>query len=224
VDLSASFSETGTTASTASASYGSMWMSESSVSVTARSGSVSIQFDPTSGNLSISLGEQKTSATQSITETNAPSHLFLTVPAADIVTLLPGQDQDSDGASNAATIGQGSAQLSNNTSAPSNSDNSLQSVVAGLGFPKLLGVQEALDSLSRVARGAHPAGAPLGSSSAIEAPTQAQVAAAPVVAKIGFMQPLSVAMHDLKGHGTTLFKRPDGSTGAMSFEPTNVQA
>jgi hypothetical protein len=41
---------------------------------------------------------------------------------------------------------------------------------------------------------------------------------------IGFTQTLSISLLDLNGHGTTLFKRPDGSTGAMSFEPTHVEA
>jgi hypothetical protein len=219
VDLNASFDETSTIASSMSASYGSLTMSASSVAVNERSGSVSIEFDPTTGSLSISLGEQQTSTTQSITETTGPAPLLALSPT-NMAAMLAGQGQDSNADGNGTLNDQRLAAAPNHTAASSNSNNSVQGMIAELGLPKLLGLQEALDSLSRMAKAAQPDVAATTSSSTPADLSQDQ----PAAATIGFTQPLSIAMHDLNGHGTTLFKRPDGSTGAMSFEPTNVVA
>lgn len=219
VDLNASFAETDTTASSVSASYGSQTMSASSVAVNTRSGSVSIAFDPSTGGLSISMGEQRTSTTTSIEETSGPG-LLLALPSINIQPLLAGQGQDNNAGVNDTSDSQAPGAASNGAAASSNANGSLQRLIAGLMQPKLHGAQEAGDMLGRMAK----AGQQDGVTAKDSASTGDQSTAAPVAATIGFTQPMSVAMHDLNGHGATLFKRPDGSTGAMSFEPTSVEA
>jgi hypothetical protein len=241
VELDASYDDASVSASSMSASYGATTMSASSVALNERSGSVAIEFDPTTGKLSISLQEQQISAVTSVTQissANPLSQLQLALQPQtqppSILNLLPsdshGHGTSSDGNGNGASNsnGQGSAGQSggNSANAPFNDTPSatdaislLNGLLAGLGVPKLHTTQDALDQLNRMANAAQQGGAqPAGDSAdGTQDPSSSAVS-------IGFTQTLSISLLDLNGHGTTLFKRPDGSTGAMSFEQTHVEA
>ncbi len=254
IDLNASFDDTTTLATSMSATYGSQTMSASSVAVNERSGSVAIEFDPKSGKLSISLQEQQVASVTSVMEVSGPSpsamlslvpvnvlsllpaeaqqnNLLNMLPAQaqnNLLNLLPGGAQNNDADSNDAdgndTATAPSAPDAASASAPASDANSvLSGLIAGLSRPTLHGTQDALDLLNRTAKAAQPGGEAASGSGAAADGTQDQDAA-PVSVTIGFTQTLSISLLDLNGHGTTLFKRPDGSTGAMSFEPTHIEA
>ncbi|CAB3766278.1 hypothetical protein [Paraburkholderia solisilvae] len=240
VELDASYDDANTFATSMSASYGATTMSASSVALNERSGSVQIQFDPTSGKLSISLQEQQVSAVTSVTQITSANPLTqaqlalqpLTQPLG-ILNLLPsdshGHDSSNDGNGAGSNNGQNaSGQSSGNpANASSNDDTStvadaltlLNGLLAGLGVPKLHSTQDALDQLSRMANAAQQNGAQPADDS-----TDGTQDPSALAVSIGFTQTLSISLLDLNGHGTTLFKRPDGSTGAMSFEQTHVEA
>jgi hypothetical protein len=184
VDLEASSSSV----ASLSASYSSQAMSASTVAVTQRSGSVSIDFDPDTG--SVSITEQLTTLTS--------------------VATVASTGAQSDGDVAGQADGAGAA------NSPNDANDLLGSVLAGLSEPTLHGTQQALDLLKQMTENARQQdGADAASG---------RSAGTPSTATIGYTQPMSVAFHDLSGHGTTLFKRPDGSTGAMSFEPLHVEA
>jgi|GEM_PF-5892220 len=185
VDLQASSSSV---ASLAALSYGSQAMSASTVAVMQRSGSVSIEFDPDTGSLSIT--EQLSTLTSVATVSSA------------------GMQGGNDLADQAG--GSGAVNSSNDA------NDVLGSVLAGLSQPTLHGTQQALDLLKQMSADTQR------QDDGDAAPGQS--AGTRSTATIGFTQPLSVVFHDLGGHGTTLFRRPDGSTGAMSFEPLHVEA
>ncbi|WP_233829520.1 hypothetical protein [Paraburkholderia sp. ZP32-5] len=185
VDLQASSSSV---ASLAAVSYSSQAMSASTVAVVQRSGSVSIDFDPDTG--SVSITEQQTALTSVATVAST------------------GAQSGDDSAGQVGGAGGGNSS--------NDANDLLGSVLAGLSEPTLHGTQQALDLLKQMTENARQQdGADAASG---------QSAGTPSTATIGFTQPMSVAFHDLSGHGTTLFKRPDGSTGAMSFEPLHVEA
>lgn len=46
----------------------------------------------------------------------------------------------------------------------------------------------------------------------------------PAPVNVGFSQVLSVQQRNLTGHGTTIYKRPDGSVGAITAQPIRVTA
>jgi hypothetical protein len=249
VNLDASFDETSAVASSMSATYGATTMSASSVAVNERAGSVSIAFEPTSGKVSISLQEQQISAVTSVTQISSANPLpplqLMLLPQTQplgILNLLPsdshGHDTsgDSNGDSNGASNGQDLAGRSGGSSeadaanAPTNAtptdtaattdaNSVLSGLIAGLGQPTLHSTQDALDQLARMAEAAQQNAAAAGDDNP-DGPQDPSAAAV----TIGFTQTLSISLLDLNGHGTTLFKRPDGSTGAMSFEPTHVEA
>ncbi|CAB3747307.1 hypothetical protein [Paraburkholderia humisilvae] len=236
VDLDASFDESVSVASSMSTSYGSTTMSASSVAVNERSGSVAIDFDPTTGKISISLKEQQMSAITTLTQISGPAALTLPLlalpqPQDGLLNLLPGHGHNStdNGDSNDATNGQGAAaqsgSASDKTAASNDANSTLNGLLAGLTQPTLHTTQEALDLLGQMLKSMQPGGAAASANGGAAAAggTQDQSASGAFSVSIGFTQTLSIALHDLTGHGTTLFKRPDGSTGAMSFEPTHVE-
>jgi hypothetical protein len=184
VDLNASSSSV---TSLAAVSYGSQAMSASTVAVIQRSGSVSIEFDPDTG--AVSITEQLSALTSVATVSST------------------GTQSGNDSAGQAG--GSGLANSSNNADV-------LGSVLAGLSQPTLHGTQQALDLLKQMTENARQQDG--------DDATPSQSTGTPSTATIGFTQPTSIALLDLSGHGTTLFRRPDGSTGAMSFEPVHVEA
>ncbi|WP_233831810.1 hypothetical protein [Paraburkholderia sp. ZP32-5] len=228
VDLNASFDESTTVASSMSTSYGtgygSRTMSISTVAVNERSGSVAIDFDPSSGKLSISLAQGQVQTVTSTTEILRPA---AAVPSTSGGGLPASGDQAGD--SNDAKKQQNSA---GSLDGSSGANSLLSELIAGLGQPKLHGSQEALELLKGVTKGAQAgnANATTGAGDATSAATTnttgttSPSADAPVSVTIGFTQALSISLLDLNGHGTTLFKRPDGDTAAMSFEPTHIEA
>jgi hypothetical protein len=185
VDLEASSSSV---ASLASVSYGSQAMSAATVAVVQRSGSVSIEFNPDTG--SVSINEQLSSLTSIATVSST------------------GMQSGNDAGDQAGGSGAGNSS--------NDANDLLGSVLAGLSQPTLHGTQQALDLLKQITQNALQQDDADASSS--------QSSGTPSSATIGFTQPMSIAFHDLSGHGTTLFRRPDGSTGAMSFEPLHVEA
>lgn len=236
VDLNASFDESVSVASSMSASYGSTTMSASSVAVNERSGSVAIEFDATTGKISISLKEQQISAITTVTQISGPAAftlpmLALPQPQQDgILSLLPGQghNKNGNGASNDASTDQNAAAQSgaaNDKTASSDANSTLSALLAGLSQPTLHSTQEALDLLGQMIKAVQPgnvAGDANGGAATADG-TQGESSSGGFSVTIGFTQTLSISLRDLKGHGATLFKRPDGSTGAMSFEPTHVE-
>jgi hypothetical protein len=242
VDLNASFDESTTVATSMSSSYGSTTMSASSVAVNERSGSVSIDFDPTSGKLSISLKEQQISSVTSVTEISGPGAAALPILALQtpngLLNLLPGQAGRNNGDGKDVTNDQNPATLpagsGNTASANANDATSvLSQLLAALTRPTLHGTEDASNRLSQANKNkgsgsADGADGTDGTDSADEtsgaASSADQSADEAVSVSIGFTQTLSISLLDLNGHGTSLFRRPDGNTGAMSFEPTHVVA
>jgi hypothetical protein len=239
VDLNASFDESTTVATSMSSSYGSTTMSASSVAVNERSGSVSIDFDPNSGKLSISLKEQQVSSITSVTEMSGPAAAALPILALQtpngLLNLLPGQAGRNNGDGKDATNDQNPGTLpagsSNAASANANDAASMLSqLLAALTRPTLHGTEDASNRLSQANKNKGSGGvdgtdsadstdATSGASSSAD-----QSADEAISVTIGFTQTLSISLLDLNGHGTTIFRRPDGNTGAMSFEPTHVVA
>jgi hypothetical protein len=244
VDLNASFDNSTTVATSVSSSYGSSTMFASSVAVNERSGSVAIEFDPASGKISISLKEQQVSAVTTSIQASGPGALplpLLSLPALPngILNLLPGQGRGANGNGNGngdnsdATNGQdaGASGASSGNNASNDANSTLNGLLAGLGQATLFGTQDALNLLSQMTKAAQPDNAAANNSvanangdTATADGTQGQSASGSLSVEIGFSQTLSISLLDLNGHGTTLFKRPDGSTGMMSFEPTHVEA
>ncbi|WP_459711925.1 hypothetical protein [Paraburkholderia sp. 2C] len=237
VDLNASFDESTTVAMAMSASYGSTTMSASSVAVNERSGSVSIDFDPTSGKLSISLKEQQISSVTSVTEISGPGATALPILALQapngILNLLPGQAGHGNGDGEDATNDQNPATppAGSNGSIASANDAAqiLSQLLAALAHPTLHGTEDASNRLSQVNKNKDSGTASADGADSADETNNAAAAAdqgsdEPVSVTIGFTQTLSISLLDLSGHGTTIFRRPDGNTGAMSFEPTHVVA
>jgi hypothetical protein len=185
-----------------SAGYGTT-LSASGTTVNARAGSVSITFDPDSGALSVSLDNQSVSATSSVIKVASPGALATSSPPGDTTTVGHGQNPDS------VNDDEGSR---------------LRGLIAGLGHPTLHGVSTALDLLRLAASAAQTdnAAKDAGPKSGEHVPNRNR--AKPATATLGFTQPLSIASHGVAGDRATLFKRPDGSTGAVSFGPVNVEA
>ncbi|WP_144156483.1 hypothetical protein [Paraburkholderia sp. BCC1885] len=220
ISLSATFAGTGTNAFSVSAGYGSQTTSVSGVSVNERSGSVSIEFDPTTGKLSISLLDQRVSATSSVTQSGEGGSLVsLSLPPVAIVGVSSSQGDDSNGSGNEAVKNQGPVEPINSAAAPTDASSELNALIGEGSYPTLFGTQNALDLLGRMAN-AHQTHAEVPSLGA-QAPLEGALQSA--VVTIGFTQPLSIAKNNLNGHGTILFKRPDGSTGAMSLTPTSIE-
>ncbi|HEY3597941.1 MAG TPA: hypothetical protein VGL08_10585 [Paraburkholderia sp.] len=246
IDLSANFDATSAIASSISASYGSQTMSASSVAVNERAGSVAVEFDPGTGKLSISLKEQQISTVASVTEISGPGAAQVPPPSEILKLLLDAgrrsNGEDSKGDGNGAAIGQEVAALSgesplpaanapatsatanapaDDAKSPPDANSVLGGLIAGLALPTLHGMQDTPALLSRMAKAAQP-----DSAAASDGTDDAQGPsdAAPASVTIGFTQTLSISLLDLNGHGTTLFKRTDGSTGSMTFEPTHVEA
>jgi hypothetical protein len=228
VDLDASFDESTTVASSMSTSYGtdygSRTMSISTVAVNERSGSVAIEFDPTSGKLSISLAEGQVQSVTSTTEILRPAAALPSILPTSAGGLSAGGDQGGD--STDAKKKQNSA---GSLDGSSDANSLLSGLIARLGQPTLHGSQEALQLLKGVTKGVQPGNANAttsagDASSAGTTSTRSPSVDAPVSVTIGFTQALSISLLDLNGHGTTLFKRPDGDTAAMSFEPTHIEA
>ncbi|WP_156883784.1 hypothetical protein [Paraburkholderia sp. SOS3] len=238
VDLNASFDESTTVATAVSSSYGSTTMSASSVAVNERSGSVSIDFDPTTGKLSISLKEQQISSVTSVTEISGPGAAALPILALQaptgILNLLPGHAGRGNGDGNDATNDQNPATLPTgaNNSTANEAAQVLSQLLAALARPTLHGTEDASNRLSQANRdkgsgtgSADGADGANGAGETNDAPSSAgQAADEAISVTIGFTQAVSISLLDLNGHGTTIFRRPDGNTGAMSFEPTHVVA
>jgi hypothetical protein len=237
VDLNTSFDESTTVATAMSSSYGSTTMSASSVAVNERSGSVSIDFDPTSGKLSISLKEQQISSVTSVTEISGPGAAALPILALQtpngLLNLLPGQAGRDNGDGKDAMNDQNpnalSAGSSSNTISANDAAQVLSQLLAALARPTLHGTDEASNRLSQANKGKDSgSGSTDGADSADNtnnvASSSDQSADEAISVTIGFTQTLSISLLDLNGHGTTMFRRPDGNTGAMSFEPTHVVA
>ena len=109
-------------------------------------------------------------------------------------------------------------------------------MLAALAHPTLHGTEEASNRLNQANKnkgsgtggadgvdstdGTNSADATSGAASS----TADQSADEAISVTVGFTQTLSISLLDLNGHGTSLFRRPDGNTGAMSFEPTHVVA
>jgi hypothetical protein len=236
VDLNASFDESTTVATALSSSYGSTTMSASSVAVNERSGSVAIDFDPATGKLSISLKEQQISSVTSVTEISGPGAAALPILALQapngLLNLLPGQAGRDNGEGKDATNEQNPNALNNITASANDAAQILSQLLAALARPTLHGTDEASNRLSQANKdngsGADGTGSVDGAGSADETNNAAsaadQSADEAISVTIGFTQTLSISLLDLNGHGTTIFRRPDGNTGAMSFEPTHVVA
>jgi len=204
--------------------YGSRTMSISTVAVNERSGSVAIEFDPTSGKLSISLAEGQVQSVTSTTEILRPAAALPSILPTSAGGLSAGGDQGGD--STDAKKKQNSA---GSLDGSSDANSLLSGLIARLGQPTLHGSQEALQLLKGVTKGVQPGNANAttsagDASSAGTTSTRSPSVDAPVSVTIGFTQALSISLLDLNGHGTTLFKRPDGDTAAMSFEPTHIEA
>jgi hypothetical protein len=178
----------------ASAGYGAT-MSASGATVNERSGSVSITFYPDSGALSVSLNKQQFSASALALSASASNPLSASFPQGD--------------GSSSSTDAQSAAQTGRSA---------LNGLVAGLGRPTLVGVPEALDMLRHAASQAQTENADA------EHRMRNQEGANAVNVMLGFTQPVSVTSHGSNGHRATVFKRPDGSTGAVSFSPTKAEA
>jgi hypothetical protein len=185
-----------------SAGFGTT-LSASGTIVNSRAGSVSITFDPDSGALSVSLENQSVSATSSVIEVATPGAPATSLPSGDTTTVGRNQNPES-----------------------TNDDKGsrLRGLIAGLGHPTLLGVSTALDLL-RVAASAAQTENPAKDAGAEHAvrlrnPNHAK----PATVTVGFTQPLSIVSHGVNGDRATLFRRPDGSSGVVSFGPMNVEA
>jgi hypothetical protein len=240
VDLNTSFDESTTVATAMSSSYGSTTMSASSVAVNERSGSVSIDFDPTSGKLSISLKEQQISSVTSVTEISGPGAAALPILALQtpngLLNLLPGQAGRDNGDGKDATNDQNPNALpagsNSNTISANDAAQVLSQLLAALARPTLHGTDEASNRLSQANKGKGSGtdsatsadGADSADNTNNVASSSDQSADEAISVTIGFTQTLSISLLDLNGHGTTMFRRPDGNTGAMSFEPTHVVA
>lgn len=185
-----------------SAGYGTTLSASSSI-VNARAGSVSITFDPDSGALSVSLENQRLSASSAVIYAATPGGLDTSLPPGNTTTV--GRDQNPDG-----TNDDGGSRL--------------RGLIAGLGHPTLHGVSTALDLLRLAASAAQTENAAkdAGAKPGDRVPNRNH--ATPATVTVGFTQPLSIASHGVNGDRATLFKRPDGSTGVVSFGPVNVEA
>ncbi|GAB7522321.1 hypothetical protein PBS_13050 [Paraburkholderia sp. 2C] len=182
-----------------SAGYGTT-LSASGTIVNARAGSVSITFDPDSGALSVSLDNQSVSATSSVISVANPG--ALATSATPGASRPVGRDQNPEGTND------------DGGSRP-------RGLIAELGHPTLHGASTALDLLRAAASDAqteNAAGARPGDQ--VRNRNHAKLAAVTV----GFTQPLSIASHAVNGDRATLFRRPDGSTGVVSFGPMNIEA
>ncbi|CAB3763624.1 hypothetical protein [Paraburkholderia solisilvae] len=230
ISFTASYAGTSTDAFSVSAGYGSQAMSASGVSVNERSGSVSIEFDPTTGALSVSLEDQRVSATQSVMQGDASGALMsFSLPPASVVTVSSHDGSDSDAAGSGTIdshvfVGPVDRTAGKATTAgsatPDDASGALNGLIAGLAHPTLHGTRQALDLLGRIASAAQT------ESEAANRAARATQGGRPQSAAVtlGFTQPLSIARRDERGHGAALFKRPDGGTGAISFKPTNIEA
>lgn len=185
-----------------SAGYGTT-LSAASTTVNARAGSVSISFDPDSGALSVSLDNQSTSAISTVIDVATPGAPAASGTPAHTTTV--GQDQNADGTSDEA-------------------GSRLRGLIAGLGHPTLHGVSTALDLLRVAASTAQTENAAndAGSQSADRVKNRSR--AKPITVSVGFTQPLSITSRDEKSNLATLYKRPDGNTGVVSFGPVNIEA
>ncbi|PLZ04047.1 hypothetical protein CY652_03510 [Burkholderia sp. WAC0059] len=249
VNLSASFSRT---TALPSANSGSGWqtMPPSAVVVNERSGSVSIQLDPGTGQLSVSLNEQQVSSyTATAQTTGSGIDAGLLVPTlSPFLMLLSSPGATGDGGSQTGEA-EGDAQPLAGASAQSPADDSAASASGassddGTGDTSS-GESEILDLLRHMADVANAnsasggsdedaaAGEPVseagdasGAASGADTAGAAQAldASATITVVVGFSQALSIQSKDSQGYGTTLYQRPDGTTGAMSFEPLRTAA
>ena len=184
------------------AGYGTT-LSASGTTVNTRAGSVSITFDPDSGALSVSLENQSMSATSSVIGVATPGVPATSLPPNNTTTV--GQDQNPHGTH-------------------SDAGSHLHGLIAGLGHPTLHGVSSALDLLRVAANAAQTDNAAKDAGAEPADRVRNRNHAKPVTVTVGFTQPLSIASHGANGNRATLFKRPDGSTGAVSFGPMKVEA
>jgi hypothetical protein len=227
INLSATFVGTTANAFSVSAGYGSQTTSASGISVNERFGSVSIGFDPTTGEFSISLENQQMGATTSIIEPSAAgssSLQTLSLPLVNSVTEVNSAALGGNVGDDVVKTGRLPAAQANETTGRSAASTRLLGLISELGHPTLHHTPDALDLLSLAARNEQTGGAAAIRTAGASDETLNPRATQATGVKIGFRQPLSIARHNLNGYGTTLFKRADGSTGAMSFEPTNIAA
>ncbi|HEY4350611.1 MAG TPA: hypothetical protein VGN31_05255 [Paraburkholderia sp.] len=201
-----------------SAGYGTT-LSASGTIVSSRAGSVSITFDPDSGALSVSLESQQVSATSSVIGVAASATRAISPPSGDTKTAAPEHGVDGHSGDAGARGGAPRARSTRDTAS-----SGLPDLVAGLGHPTLHGLAEALDLLSRAADAAQTESVPTDTGAGPGNRARNRDGARPVAVTVGFTQPLSIASHSVNGHRAALFRRADGSTGAVSFSPTNVEA
>ncbi|MFC0398021.1 hypothetical protein [Paraburkholderia rhizosphaerae] len=176
-------------------------MSASVTSVVTRAGSVSITFDPDSGALSVSLESHTVSAGSSIFAAATLDTRATSLPPGNTTTV--GQHPNSDGTND-------------------DKDSHLRGLIAGLANPALHDASTALDLLRIAASAAQTKNA--AKDAGTEPGDRVRNHAKPVTVTVGFTQPLSIASHGENGNRAALFKRPDGSTGVVSFSPVNVEA
>lgn len=129
-----------------------------------------------------------------------------------------------------------SSSTSENKAVTSNSsaNNALQQLLAELNQSKLLGQKEtsellqSLPDISAKAKAAAQAQGAAGGTAAVAAlngnATTEAGASNTVSVDIGVTQTIALQQLDANGYGNTLYKRPDGSLGLISTQPTHVTA